>query len=284
MDYPLLPISVRPAPGGRNSSRGRNPDDGDQFVITGATTEVQARVLLDAFTPLSYGPEPMWKQEVSVQERKGTYGIWDGTVKFGPIKLPDAGDWTWGFNATVETEHVTHGKAHIADYAAPGKTAANHKGAIGVTLDGSIEGVDWYFPKFEWWEKHVLQYIGPAAAWAFSTTLASFGGALNNAMFRGFGPGQVLFLGGTGERSNTRPGLFEVNAKFRAQPDKTGIVLGDITGIAKKAWEYLWIESGPSISNPAAGMEQVPIGAHVERMADWLDFSQLGLNMGPPTY
>jgi hypothetical protein len=284
MDYPILPISVREAPGSRSSGRGRNPEDGFEYIIVGTDKEWLARLFLDAATPLTLGAEPMWKQSVEVKERPGTYEIWDGVVKYGPVKLPDVGDWTWGFDSAVETHHVTHGKAHIADYAPPAKTAKNHKGAIGVSQDGTVEGADWYYPKFEWWEKHLLQYTGAAAAWALSTKLAEFGGCLNNATFRGFGPGTVLFLGGSGGRSETRPGLFELTVKFRAEVDKTGLTIGDITGIAKKAWEYLWIESEAAVDAVAAGMVQKPRHVHIERMGDWVDFSQLGINVGPPTY
>ena len=283
MDYPIIPLIVREVPGSRHSSRGVSPEDGFTYIITGTDSEWVARTLLDAATPLTWGTAPMWKQSVDVQERKGAYGIWDGAVKYGPVKLPDAGDWTWGFDATVETQHVTHGKEHIHDYAASG-TARNHKGAIGVSQDGTVEGVDIYFPKFEWWEKHVLQYTGAAAAWALSTTLASAGGHTNLNTFRGFETKRVLFLGGSGERSNTRPGLFELNVKFRAEVDQSSITVGDITGIAKKAWEYLWIESMPAVEDVTAGCIQKPAHAHVERMYDTFDFNSLGINTGPPTY
>jgi len=286
-DFPLLPVSVVEVPGSRMSSRGTNPADEYRFLLTGFTDEWPARVFLQACVPLSLGSEPMWLQSVDVQERKGTFGIWDGSAKYGPVKLPDAGDWTWDFDCTPENVHVTHGKEHIADYAPSGMTAPNHQGAIGVTQDGSIEGVDWYAPKFEWTEKHVLAYTGIADAWALATNLATFAGCLNDATFRGFAAGQVLFIGGSGGRSTTRPGLFDLTVRFRGGFDVTGLTVGsgasEITGIAKKAWEYLWIESGPK-ADSAAGMLQVPKAAHVERMGDWVDFSELGINMGPPTY
>ena len=230
------------------------------------------------------GAEPMWLQSVEVVEKKRSFGIWDGAAKYGPIKLPDAGDWTWEFDATPETAHVTHGVAHIADYAPSGDTAPNHQGAIGVTQDGTIEGTDWYVPKFEWTEKHVLRYTGAAAAWALATNLAKFGGCLNQATFRGFEPGNVLFIGGSGGRSTTRPGLFDLTVRFRGQLDVTGLTIGTITGIAKRAWDYLWIESRADDSVPAAGLQQIPKAVHTEQMGNWVDFSQLGINLGPPSY
>lgn len=281
---PFLPLTVREAVGSRSTSRGRNPDDGFSYIITGTDSETIARTILDGSTPLTFGPEPMWKQEVTVTERKGALRIWDGTVRYGPVKLPDVGDWTWAFDSAVENLHVTHGKAHIHDYAPAGVQARNHLGACGVSLDGSVEGVDIYFPKFEWSEKHILRYTNIADAWALSTTLASFGGCTNNATFRGFGIDRVLFLGGNGERSQTRPGLFELSVKFRAEVDKENITIGDITGVAKKAWEYLWIESQPTDDAAAKSVIQKPIGVHIERMYDSVDFSQLGINTGPPTY
>lgn len=291
MAPPFIPLSVRPKVGGRRSSRGSNPSDSFEYTITGVSMQWQARALLDGSTPLSYtdsGVGEMWKQRIDVQERQGAFLIWDGVAEYGPVKLPDAGDWTWGFDSTVETQHVTHGLEHIADYGPSSSTPKNHQGAIGVTQDGSIEGAEKQFPKFEWWEKHLLLYTNAADAWALSTTLASCGGCTNAYAFRGFEPYRVLFLGGTGERSNTRPGLFELNVRFRAEVNRFSIPIGYGSGAftvsSKLAWEYLWIESGLDATNPSAGAQHVPTAAHVERMYDAVDFAYLGLNTGPPTY
>jgi hypothetical protein len=267
-----------------SSARGRNPEDGFQYIITGVTNGTYARLLLDMATPLAYGVEPMWKQSVEVTERKGTYSIFDGVVKYGAVKLPDAGDWTWGWDCTVETEHVTYALEHIADYAKSGVTAKNYKGAIGANASGDIEGVDKFFPKFEWWEKHTIAYRNAQAAWALSLVLASSGGLTNLYTFRNFPPNTVLFLGGTGERSNTRPSLFEITVRFRGGVNRTNFSIGDITGVAKKAWEYVWVNSAAEVPTAAGGLVHVPTCAHTERLYDAIDYSALGINMGPPTY
>lgn len=286
IDFPLLPFSIYEIPGSRTSSRGANPADTFNFVITGPRDEWSARTLLQAQVPLTWGSEPMWLQSVEVVEKKNSFGIWDGSAKYGPIKLPDAGDWTWDFDCTPETIHVTHGVNHIKDYGSPSfpGNAPNHQGAIGVTADGSIEGCDWYGPKFEWSEKHVLQYAGASAAWALATNLSQFAGCLNQAAFRGFSAGNVLFIGGSGGRSTTRPGLFDLTVRFRGQLDATNLTIGDITGIAKKAWEYLWVESKPKKDPNSPNLIQMPAAVHIEQMGTWVDFSNLGINMGPPTY
>ena len=285
-DFPLLPFSINEIPGSRTSSRGQNPADSFHFTITGPRDEATARALRDGMVPVTWGPAPLWLQAVEVVERKSTFGIWDGSANYGPVKLPDAGDWTWDFDCTPETIHVTHGVRHIRDYGSPSfpGAAPNHQGAIGVTADGSIEGCDWYGPKFEWNEKHVLQYTGAADAWQLATNLANFAGCLNSGNFRGFGPGCVLFVGASGGRSTTRPGLFDLTVRFRAQGDATGLVIGDITGIAKKAWEYLWVESKPKKDPASPNLIQMPAAVHIEQMGTLVDFSGLGINMGPPTY
>jgi hypothetical protein len=290
---PLLPFSIRAASGSVTSSRGRNPEDGFRYYLTGFTNGTYARMALDNATPLSYGSEPMWKQSVEVEERRGSFGIWDGVVKYGPVKLPDAGDWIWGFDCAVETAHITWARQHIADYlsssAPSGATVPNHKGAIGVNQSGDVEGVDIYVPKFEWWEKHEIAYQSAAQAWALSLTLANAGGCTNASVFRGFGPNTVLFLGGSGERSNTRPSLFEINVRFRGGQDATAgngnpLTIGNISNIDKGAWQYVWVEPRPDLSTPTAGMVHSPYAAHVEEVYPSIDFSLLGLNPGPPMY
>ncbi|MCJ7544508.1 MAG: hypothetical protein MUP47_08100 [Phycisphaerae bacterium] len=53
-----------------------------------------------------------------------------------------------------------------------------------------------------------------------------------------FAPGELLFLGGSGGES-TGWEFAELTLPFAANPNRTGITIGDISGIDKKGWEYL---------------------------------------------
>src|SRR4030042_1033973 len=50
-----------------------------------------------------------------------------------------------------------------------------------------------------------------------------------------FPAGELLFLGGSGDES-TASEFIELPLRFAANPNRTGIIIGDISGIDKKGW------------------------------------------------
>jgi hypothetical protein len=135
----------------------------------------------------------------------------------------------------------------------------------------NIEGVDIVTPVFNFSETHAIpdaNVTGTYKAILFNAT-----GKVNNATFKGFAAGEVLFLGASGSKRNDGP--WEVTFRFAASQNVTGQTIGEITGINKKGWEYLWTyfkettSQGANISSP----EQV----NVEKVYESTDFSLLGL-------
>ena len=68
---------------------------------------------------------------------------------------------------------------------------------------------------------------------------------------------------------------WEITFKFAASPNVTGITKGDIDGIDKKGWEYLWVQFADSESSNK--LIKVPSAVFVERVYDSSDFSLLGI-------
>ena len=144
----------------------------------------------------------------------------------------EPGDSSYSFDTGGGTQHITHGKQTVGTYAPVGKTAPDFDGAIGVTRD-RVEGVDITVPVYRFSETHVTTDAQVTAS--YKGTLFNLTGKTNNGSFKGFAAGEVLFLGASGSKRSD--GDWEIPFNFAASPNKTGLAIGSITGIAKKGWE-----------------------------------------------
>ncbi len=85
----------------------------------------------------------------------------------------------------------------------------------------------------------------------------------------------MLFLGASGSKRGND--LWELQFRFSASPNKSDIQVGEITGIAKKGWEYLWVLYVEDVDESAKSIVKKPIGVHVEQVYENGDFSLLGI-------
>ena len=69
---------------------------------------------------------------------------WEGEVIYAPWDFtpPAVGEERYEFETGGGTQHITQSIETIASYAPAGKTAPDHKGAIGVGTDNAVEGCD----------------------------------------------------------------------------------------------------------------------------------------------
>ncbi|MBL8747065.1 MAG: hypothetical protein JNK58_12015, partial [Phycisphaerae bacterium] len=101
-------------------------------------------------------------------------------------------------------------------------------------------------------------------------------GKVNSDPFREFQAGEVLFLGASGSKREASGGEdWEITFRFAASPNRTGIVVGPITGISKKGWEYLWVRYEDAEDAAAQAIVKRPVGAYVERVYSEGAFSGL---------
>ena len=109
-------------------------------------------------------------------------------------------------------------------------------------------------------------------------TLMGLTGAVNNAVFRGFQAGEVLFLGAGGSRRGTDPDdRWEISYKFAASPNQTGMAVGSIAGIQKRGWDYLWVQYGEDVDATAKVLIKKPIAVYVEQVYPIASFAGLGI-------
>ncbi len=257
----------------RHGTTGQNPSVELRYVIRGTNDDVEARNALVASSPAAYDP---WgsglfylpRESVTV-ESVGDL-LWEGIVRYGSV--PQTDESSFAFDTGGGTQHVTQSLTTVARYAPSGKTAPNFKGAIGVTND-SVEGVDITVPVYQFAETHYLP--DTTVTPTYKATLFTLTGKVNNATFKGFAAGECLFLGATGSKRGS--GDWEITFRFAASPNVTNLTIGDITGINKKGWEYLWVRYQDTEDATAKALVKRPIAAYVEQVYPYGDLSLLGI-------
>jgi hypothetical protein len=203
------------------------------------------------------------------------FGVWDCKVGYGTDPDKDKKQPKFQFDTTGGTCKVTNSIQTIQSYAPPGQTPPNHNGAIGVTKDG-IEGVEIQVPVLKFTETHQL----PASLvnWSYRKDLAALTGHVNDAPWRTFDAGEVMFGGCAG--GSQGQDIVEVTFTFYASRNVDDLTVGSITGISKDGWDYLWVEYEDN-HDAAAGLVKNPIAVHIERVYFTGDFSTLRIPNAP---
>ena len=70
---------------------------------------------------------------------------------------------------------------------------------------------------------------------------------------------------------------WEITYRFAASPNKTGLTVGDIGGISKKGWEYMWVRYADDVDDTAMALIKKPVAVYIEKVYDDAAFSGLGI-------
>ena len=242
------------------------------YRLIGEPDPITARSIATANAPLIFG----FYRRKDVQLSDRGMGNWDVDAEYGlnDQKEPEAYDYKWGFDTTGVSKHITQAIEHIGTYPAPGKTAIDHKGSIGVT-DDSVEGTDVPDRAFKWHETWWLPL--PGFGFVYSAILGQLNGRMNSGYFRGFAAGTVRFEGAVGGASPKDSNLAEHTFNFTFSPSESGLSVGPITGIAKGGWDYLWVRYENDEDAAAKKTTLQPRQAEVDRVLYPLDFSVFGI-------
>ena len=267
-----MPITVSEKFDSRPAADGDNPSAELKYLVEGTGDEQQALAALESGTPPTYSG--LLRQTWSVDPVGDGSCYWEGVVRYGQMSggPKEVGESSFQFDTGGGSMHVTQAKEHVASYAPSGETAPDFKGAIGVTHD-SVDGCDIVVPVYNWSETHYFDktfVTGPYKATLFALT-----GRTNNASFKGFAADEVLFLGASGSQRGDES--WEITFRFAASPNVTGLVIGEITGINKKGWEYLWVRYKDAEDAGAKCLVKKPASVHVERVYDAANFAGLGI-------
>lgn len=157
----------------------------------------------------------------------------------------------------------------------PPSTAPSMDSSIGVD-DNGVNGVDIVVPQLQWQET----YDVPAAyvTGNYIRGVASLTGTVNNATFRGFEAGEVLFVGCSGSQewdTQKGNGPWSLTYRFVASPNVTNQTIGSITGVEKKGHEYLWVRYESAVTG--SDLVKRPKYVYVNKVYKDGNFSALGI-------
>jgi len=277
-----MPLSLTEKLDSRKWSTGENATVEMVYILTGTSDDLSAKTLIENSTAQTYNG--LVRQSINLEpewvDTAHTDGRWIATIRYGVRPPPEVGESTFSFDTAGGTQHITQSISTVQKYAPPGKTAPDFKGAIGVTHD-NVEGVDITVPVFNFSIRRRVAiadwnaaYVGALYALTGKVNSGSFSVTIRGNTYS-FAPGECLFLGASGDESSASE-FVEVNYRFAASPNRTGITVGDIGGISKKGWEYLWVRYADSEDAAAKAIVKKPIAAYVEKVYEDGNFAVLG--------
>jgi hypothetical protein len=193
---------------------------------------------------------------------------------------PDPLKRSRSFDTTGGTQHMTQALGETK-YAASGSTAPDQFKAIAVDGD-SVQGIDIVVPQLSWTETYDVPSTYVTST--YIKKVAKLTGTTNDAAFRTFATGEVLFLGATGSHEwddQKHDGPWSLSFRFVASPNAgsgqtiAALEIGSITGIEKKGHEYLWVRYEDDVTDNT--LLKKPKFVYVNKVYREGNFSDLGI-------
>jgi hypothetical protein len=187
---------------------------------------------------------------------------------------PEDGDESFSFEAAPGTRMVYHSRQTVGVY--PNNAATpRYKQAVNVDQDGNVNGVQWPPTPTQIFSK-TATIAAASITQSYYRTLCALAGKINDGTFLGFQAHELLFIGASGSRRGEEP--WNITYRFGFSENEDNLSIGDITGIDKDGWDYLWgkyktVEH--SDGSNAVALVQVPEAFYVERIAAEADFGDL---------
>ena len=177
------------------------------------------------------------------------------------------------FDTTGGTQHMTQAYAESRF----GTNAPDQRKAIGVDSNG-VNGVDVVVPQLQWQESYDVPNSYVTSGWIRG--VAGVTGTTNKEAFRGFEVGEVLFVGCSGSQEwddQKGRGPWSLSFRFVASKNVTGEIIGDISGVAKKGHEYLWVRYEDAVDSNV--LLKKPKAVYVNKVYRESSFSALGIGV-----
>jgi len=272
-------IVVTERRGSRSLSGGESARASRRYFITGTADEAEVYAALAGEAPTTMDGQPRRSIEVeeySVDESDPDACVWEGTVHYSwetGGATPETGDSSFNFEIAAGTFHIVHDLATVGSYYPPGGPTPPCNNMIGATKNG-VAGVDITVPTYTWSEPFYLD--ADKVDGEYKAIIFGLVGTTNQAAFRGFAIGEVLFMGASGSRRGIQDDDdWEVTFRFAASPNKTGLTVGSITGIAKGGWECLDVHTCEKYDSGRCVI--YPDAVYIHRVYEPGDFSDLGI-------
>ena len=260
---------------------GNSPYAEIRYVIDGTDDFHEAHASLAATAPDRwnlYGSGVLFLPRQGIRCRRIGDTLYEGVVTYGHTAVAgESGDPEFAFDTAGGSQHITQSLDTDAypkqsepphpDYPPP-----DHKGAIGFA-NGNVEGCDITTPVYRFTETYFKDdaFVTPA----YKLLVFSLTGKVNSELFKGFAPGECLFLGVSGRKR--AQGDWALTYTFAATPNVEGLEIGDITGIAKRGWDYLWVRYEDAKDEGSSNLVPKPRAVYVEQVYVYANLNLLGI-------
>lgn len=247
-----------------------------RYTVAGTSSDQAVLALVFSTSPLVFNFLP--RGDISISP--SAFEVWDCTVAY---KMPDEDEEDedpdspgFSFDTQGGTFHISHSLETMRDYTATQNPAPNFQGGINVSKD-EVKGTDVIIPALKFTETHKF----PAAVITpdFIKSLARNTGKTNNAMWRGFETGELLFSGCSGTYEDV---LCSITYSFTASENIAALEMKPFPNINKGGHEVLWVLYVDEEDSYAGELVKGPRAAYVERVYESFDFNALGIADWPP--
>lgn len=246
------------------------------YYTFGDSDEAASYTVLIGACPASYDGLPI----KNVRRKQVTQDVYQWTVEYrldqNQVEQSNPGSSDYNpvlaFNMIGGTEHITTAY-DTTGYVGSGGTVIGVQKTIGIDLKtGQVRGVDKIAPVCDF--SLTTQFANSIVTNTYIADVKSLVGTTNDATFFGNAIGEVLFRGARGQKRG--PDRWELSFEFSSNENKTGLEIGDITGVDKKGWEYLDVlyKDSPTL-RIANRPVQVPAQVNVHQVYLSGDFSKL---------
>lgn len=218
------------------------------------------------------------RKQISVTSVPGIFDQFEASVTWEKWQPEDEGEEFLGGNVSIVNETVYRPEVRKQKKWAANATQRNLPDLINVSFGateddrGGVNGIDIPRPMLAFQIRKF--YKSGTFNLALLQTLNGYVGRPNKSPWRGFTEHTVRISGITG--SNDNPDRDEITWSFEALPSQTGITvqspLGDITGINKRGWDYLWLVT-QTHNDPGGWAAQAPACVVVDQLVPDVDLN-----------
>ena len=248
-----------------------------RYLVDGANNRDEAFTAVLREAPVWH--KGMYRQSVSFDGYEGdgfpTFSV--SYVYRGSSAFSDSGESresTISFDCSGGTKHITHSTepARMIKGDQEEITAIGWNGKTGADME--ITGVD--IPVGAIRESYTRIVKMSRLSTAYRRKVAALVGKVNNASFKGWEAGEVMFLGMSFNGSLDSQTLIQVTYNFQIQPNETGIKVGNVP-VTKKGFEYVWVYWKSEADVTSLKTSIAPDGIYVSKVAEAGDFGVLGV-------
>ncbi len=244
-----------------------------EYTIGDEPNYDNALILLATTAPAAQLLDGWLLEKVEYSLTPTSHDMYDATVRYTKRSREkeelQEGESSYQFETGGGTIHLTHALS-TTKYGGVNAPEVNNA----IDFDGeTIKGADIQSAVYNFSETHVLPAADVDAAYKLALFRAT--GKTNNGSFKGFAAGEALFLGASGSQRGDES--WEINYRFSAQENKTGLSIGGINSIDKKGWEFLWVNWRVVADTTSGRTKPEAIGVYVQKLYEDHDFANIGI-------